>query len=274
MPNDGGNLLLTDEEKVELLKDAPSATRFIRPFLGSQEFIHGISRWCLWLNNASPEELLKVPEVMRRIEAVRTCRLKSNRSTTRELANTPTVFGENRQPTERYLAIPEVSSERRKYVPIGYLNPEVVASNKLYTISNANLFTFGVAASLMHMAWMRQVTGRLKSDFQYSGNMVYNSFPWPEPTDKQHKAVEDAAQAVLDVRKEFPEATLATLYDPLTMPPSLVKAHAALDRAVDKCYRPEPFTSERQRVEHLFALYEKLTAPLLPATPKKRTRKT
>jgi hypothetical protein len=272
MPNDGGYLLLSDEEKSKLVRDEPAAAQFIRRFLGSEEFIHSIPRWCLWLADASPQQLRKMPEVMNRVEAVREQRLKSSRETTRELSKVPTLFGEIRQPVMRYLAIPEVSSERRNYIPIAFLEPNVIASNKIYTISGANDFIFGVLSSAMHMAWVRQVSGRLKSDFQYSGKVVYNNFPWPEPTGKQRAAVEKAAQGVLDTRKKFPDSTLADLYDPLSMPPALVKAHADLNRAVDLCYRPQPFDNDRQRVEHLFALYEKLTAPLLPPAKKTRSR--
>ncbi len=273
MPNDGGHLLLSDEEKRELIEKEPAASRFLRPFIGSEELIHGIPRWCLWLVKASPQELRAMPEVMKRVEAVRQRRLKSTREATRKLAKVPTLFGEIRQPTRSYLAIPEVSSERRPYIPIAFLSGEIIASNKLYTVSQADLFIFGILSSAMHMAWVRQVSGRLESRFQYSGKVVYNNFSFPEaPTAKQRAAVEAAAQAVLDARKQFPDATLADLYDPLAMPPVLVKAHAALDRAVDLCYRPQPFESDRQRVEHLFALYEKLTAPLLPAGRKRRSR--
>lgn len=274
MPNDGGNLLLSDEDKKELLSKEPIAARIIRPFLGSEEFIHRVPRWCLWLIDASPQELRKMPEVMKRVEQVRLQRMKSSRETTRGLSKTPTLFGEIRQPLRRYLAVPEVSSERRAYIPIAFLDANIIASNKIYTISEADIFTFGVLSSAMHMAWMRQVSGRLESRYQYSGKVVYNNFPWPDtPTVKQRAAVEAAAQAVLDAREKFPESTLADLYDPLAMPPPLVKAHAELDRAVDHCYRPQPFENDRQRVEYLFALYEKLTAPLIPATKKVRPRR-
>jgi hypothetical protein len=176
--------------------------------------------------------------------------------------------------TTNFLAIPEVSSERRNYIPIGFLTPQTVPSNKIQVVPNATLYHFGVISSAMHMAWMRQVTGRLESRYSYSAKIVYNNYPWPEaPTAKQRAAVEAAAQAVLDARKKSPDATLADLYDPLSMPPALVKAHAGLDRAVDLCYRPQPFDTDRHRVEHLFALYEKLTAPLI-ATGKKGRRKT
>ena len=275
MPNDGGHLLLSEDEKRGLLARDPAAAKFVKPFLGSEEFINGIPRWCLWLVDASPQDLRAMPEVMKRVEAVKEQRLKSSRGATRNLARVPTLFGEIRQPSRRYLAIPEVSSERRSYIPIAFLNADIIASNKLYTISEADLFTFGVLSSAMHMAWVRQVSGRLESRYQYSGKVVYNNFSFPErPAIKQRDAVEAAAQAVLDARKEFRDATLGDLYDPLTMPPALVKAHSDLDRAVDLCYRPQPFENERQRVEYLFALYEKLTAPLIaPAKKGRRKRK-
>ncbi|MBI3026172.1 MAG: class I SAM-dependent DNA methyltransferase [Candidatus Tectomicrobia bacterium] len=274
MPNDGGHLLLTDSEKTELLKKEPDAKRFIRPFLGSQEFINGSQRWCIWLKDAPPAEVRALSEVMERVEAVKKHRLESPRETTRELAKKPMLFGEIRQPSEKYLAIPKTSSERRAYIPIAFLDSRTVASTELFTMPNAMPYHFGILSSAMHMAWVKQVCGRLKSDYRYSNSLVYNNYPWPEaPSAKQRAAVEKGAQAVLDAREEFPNATLADLYDPLAMPPALVKAHAGLDRAVDLCYRPRPFESDRQRVEHLFALYEKLTAPLIPASKKGRRKK-
>ena len=169
--------------------------------------------------------------------------------------------------------MPEVSSERRNYIPIGFMKPGVLCSNLVKIIPRAELFDFGVLTSTMHMAWVRAVCGRLESRYRYSSKLVYNNFPWPEmPSAKQRAAVELAARAVLETRKAFPDATLADLYDPLSMPAALVKAHAELDRAVDLCYRPQPFDSDRYRVEHLFALYEKLTAPLLPGTKKRRSK--
>ena len=176
-------------------------------------------------------------------------------------------------PTGPYLVIPEVSSERRTYIPIGFLTPEVICSNKLRILPDATPFHFGVLSSAMHMAWVKQVTGRLESRFQSSVTLVFNNYPWPEAaTPAQRSAVEKAAQAVLDARTKFPASTLADLYDPLAMPPALANAHAALDRAVDKCYRSDPFPSDRARVEHLFALYEKITAPLAPTAKPRQKR--
>jgi hypothetical protein len=274
MPNDGGHLILTDEEKAILLKDAPAVKQFIRPFLGAEEFINGGSRWCLWLKDASPAKLRAFPEVMERIEEVRKHREASSRETTRELAKTPSLFGEIRQPDSEYLLIPSVSSEKRQYIPIGFMPRTVIGSNLVLFVPDATLYHFAVLSSAMHMAWVRQVGGRLESRYRYSNKLVYNNFPWPEaPMAKQRATVQEAAQGVLDARKKFPDATLADLYDPLAMPPALAKAHAVLDRAVDLCYRPQPFQNDRQRVEHLFALYEKLTEPLI-APAKKAHRKT
>ncbi|PYV35849.1 MAG: SAM-dependent methyltransferase [Acidobacteria bacterium] len=273
MPNDGGQLILTDKEKTALLENDPAAKKFIRPFLGAEEFIHGRYRWCLWLKDASPAELRALPEVMERVQGVRKHREASPRETTRELAKTPTLFGEIRQPENDYLLIPSVSSETRRYIPIGFMPKTVIGSNLVLFVPDATLYHFGVLSSLMHMAWMKQICGRLESRYRYSNRLVYNNYPWPEaPSVKQRSAVEAGAQAVLDGRKEFPAATLADLYDPLAMPPALVKAHADLDRAVDLCYRPQPFQNDRQRVEHLFALYEQLTTPLIPPAKKARRK--
>lgn len=273
MPNDGGHLILDETEKIELIKKAPESSKFIRPFVGAVEFIHGKNRWCLWLKGVSPAEFRKLPEIVERIERVRQDREASPRETTRELAKYPALFGEIRQPSSSYLVIPKTSSERRRYIPIAILMPEVISSTELQMIPDFTIFHFGILTSSMHMAWTRQVCGRLKSDYRYSNKLVYNNFPWPEsPTDKQRAAVESAAQAVLEARKWHPNSTLADLYDPLSMPPNLVKAHVHLDRAVELCYRPQLFDNDRQRVEYLFALYEKLTAPLIPQPPKRRRK--
>jgi hypothetical protein len=274
MPNDGGNLLLTTEEKDQLLTKEPQAAPFIRKFLGSEEFINGIDRWCLWLKNADPKKIRSMPEVAKRIEAVKAARSASSREATRKLAAYPSLFGEDRQPATRYLLIPGVSSERRRYVPIGFFDPDVVASNLVNIVPNATLFHFGMVSSTMHMAWMRQVCGRLESRYRYSNKLVYNNFSWPQEAGGEQRAkVEQAAQAVLDAREQFAGSTLADLYDPVAMPPALAKAHAALDQAVDRCYRKEPFHTDRERVEYLFALYEKLAAPLTAQAKKARKAK-
>ena len=271
MPNDGGNLLLSPAEKEALLEAEPAAAPFIRPFLGSEEFINGLERWCLWLKDASPGQLRNLPLVLKRVEAVRAARAGSSREATRKLAAYPSLFGEDRQPKTRYLLIPGVSSERRKYVPLGFLPPEVIASNLVNVVDGGTVYHLGIISSTMHMAWLRQVGGRLKSDYRYSAKLVYNNFPWPmEATEEQKSRVEQLAQGVLDARALFPGSTLADLYDPLAMPPALAKAHEALDRAVERCYRKEPFESDRQRVEYLFALHERLTAPLAVEGKKKK----
>jgi hypothetical protein len=286
MPNDGGNLLLTPADKHELLLVEPDAAEFIRPFIGSEEFINGIERWCLWLEGISAAKLRSMPAVFKRVSAVKQHRLNSTRAATRQLANKPTEFAENRQPHSSYLLIPGVSSENRPYVPIGFIRPHVVASNLVNIVPGATLYHFGVLTSNMHMAWMKHVCGRLKSDFRYSNQIVYNNFPWPEDISESNLTrVTSLAQQVLDtriecgdgrhgylpVRKKSAACTLADLYDPVSMPPKLAKAHEQLDRAVDRCYRKEPFLTDRQRVEYLFALYEQLAAPLV-AKPAKRKK--
>jgi hypothetical protein len=274
-PIDDSNYLFTPEEKNQFLKIEPKARPYFRRWIGSVEFINGTERWCLWLGECSPETLREMPDVWKRVEAVRKFRLNSKSVPTKKLAGTPTRFHVENMPKRKYLVIPEVSSERRPYIPIGYLSPKILSSNLVKIRPDASYFHFGILSSSMHMAWVRQVGGRLKSDYRYSAKLVYNNYPWPEsPTEKQRRAVEEAAQGVLDAREEFLRvgATLADLYDPIAMPPKLAKAHAALDWAVDRCYRAQPFTSERQRVELLFALYEKLTAPLIAAGEKKKRK--
>jgi len=211
---------------------------------------------------------------MRRVEAVKKWREASNRETTKKLSLTPTSFAEIRQPTTDYVAVPTLSSERRMYIPMAFLPAEVIASNQLYILPDATLFHFGILTSAMHMAWVRYTCGRLESRYRYSAGIVYNNYPWPdEPTDKLRTAVEAAAQAVLDARAQFPQSSLADLYDPLTMPPALVKAHQALDRAVDACYRKAAFANDAQRVEFLFERYQQLTSLLPAETAKPKRRK-
>ncbi len=273
MPNDGGNLLLTDEERDHLLSESPEARPLIRPLLSADEYLNGRNRWCLWLEGVSPQTIRGIHEVYRRVKEVRTYRESSKRETTVKLASQPALFGENRQPASKYVLVPCHSSETRKYIPVSYFPPRYILNNSCLCLPNAKLYHFGVLSSSMHMVWVRQVCGRLKSDFRYSVNLVYNNYPWPEkPTAKQRAAVETTAQNVIDARKESPDSTLADLYDPLAMPAALVKAHDALDRAVDLCYRLQPFDSGRQRVEFLFALYEKLSAPLNFPAKKARRR--
>jgi hypothetical protein len=272
-PSDGGNLLLTPDEKNQLLHDEPGAAPWLRRYVGSEEFINGIERWCLWLNGIPPQELRSLPHVMARVEAVRDFRLNSTAEPTRRAAERPGRFFFVSQPDGPYILVPEVSSERRRYVPIGLMPAEVISSNKNYLVAEASLYLFGLLQSAMHMAWLASVGGRLESRFQYSASMVYNTFPWPDPGDKHRAAIETAAQAVLDVRAQFPNATLADLYDPLTMPPPLLKAHQALDRAVDAAYGRKSFTREAERVAFLFERYQALTSLLPEAKTRTRTRR-
>ena len=272
-PIDGGHYLFTPEQRDEFVRKEPQAAKWFRRWLGADEFINGYERWCLWLGECPPAELRQMPEALKRVEAVRKTRLASSSAPTRKLAQTPTRFHVENRPTSNYLIIPEVSSERRRYIPIGYESPETLSSNLVKIVPNASLYHFGVLTSEMHMTWVRYVCGRLKSDYRYSKDIVYNNYPWPQqPTEKLAKAVEMAAQTVLDVRASFVGNTLADLYDPLTMPPALVKAHATLDRAVDACYRPQAFANDVKRMEFLFALYEQYTVPLLGAVGKKKKR--
>jgi hypothetical protein len=273
-PTEGGNLLLNDEEKQTLIAAEPQAERWLRPYLMGAEFLNGISRWCLWLKGISPTELRAMPHVMRRVEGVKAMRLASAKAATVELANTPTLFGEIRQPTSpRYLAIPKVSSERRRFIPIGYLDASVICGDKIFFISDADLFAFGILSSTMHNAWMRTTCGRLKSDYSYSNTIVYNNFPWPQSLDeKKQSAIEAAGQAILDARALYPDSTLADLYDPTAMPPELQDAHRKLDKAVDAAYSYKGSKEDAARVAFLFERYQQLTS-LLPTATVKKTRK-
>jgi hypothetical protein len=267
--SDDMGLILNSKSIDLILSECPEFTPYIRMLYGGEEYINGDQRWCLWLVDAPPAIITKSQEVRRRIEGVRKFREKSNRPQTKKLAITPQLFGEIRQPSSQYLIIPKVSSEVRRYIPIGFVMPDVIASGSSLIVPDADVWDFGVLTSAIHNAWLKVVGGRMKSDPQYSNEIVYNNFPWPmDATEAQRETVEKAAQAVLDARAQFPDSTLADLYDPIAMPPALAKAHAALDLAVDRCYRKEPFNSDRERVEHLFALYEKLIEPLA-ATPQK-----
>ena len=263
MPNDGGWLLLDNEQKIQILNEDPSADFLIRPMLSAHEFLNGENRWCLWLQEVSPNELRKHPQILDRISKVREHRIKSNREATKKLAATPTLFGEIRQPDSPYILIPRHSSENRSIIPFGLFNSNYIASDSCLFVPDATLYHFGILQSRMHMSWVSYTCGRLESSYRYSAEGVYNNYPWPEaPTEKQKLAVEEAAQVVLDARAQFPDSSLADLYDPNTMPPVLVKAHQQLDKAVDLCYRPQPFVSESKRIEYLFELYEKYTGGL------------
>jgi hypothetical protein len=274
MPNDGGYLLLSETEKQALISKESAVEQWIRPFSMGDEFINAIPRYCLWLVDCPLSEIKQMSTVMSRIEKVQQHRRSSKRLTTNDLAASSHLFGEIRQPTTRYLAIPCVSSERRLYIPIEFLPHDHIAGNKLEMIPAASNYHFGILTSTMHMAWVSTVCGRLGSSYNYSINIVYNNFPWPEAiTDKQREKIEQAAQAVLDARIQSPNAALATLYNPLTMPPELVKAHRQLDRAVDAAYSKQKFNGDTDRVAFLFAQYQKIIAPLDPQQPKRRIAK-
>jgi hypothetical protein len=281
-PTDGGHLLLDDAEKESLVKAEPQVAQWIRPFMGAEEFINKTARWCLWLVDCPPKELRLMPEVMKRVQSVKAMRLASTDKQTQQDAGTPTQFQKIRQPASNYLLIPSVSSERRNYVPIGFIDAHVIVSNLVYAVPDATLFHFGVMTSSMHNAFMRFTCGRLKSDFRYSNTIVYNNYPWPgfagEPLrDKHRTAIEQAAQCVLDARAQFASSSLADLYDPLTMPPALLKAHQKLDTAVDTAYQPsggkKTYATDAERVAFLLDLYQRITS-LLPAPAAQKTRKT
>jgi hypothetical protein len=270
---DDGHFMLTLEEVNELKTKYPESSKFIRPFVGGGDFINGNVRYCLWLKDAPLNEIRHIPFIQERIERVKNFRLASTKARTRHWANFPTLFSEDRQPTTRYLMFPKVSSERRAYIPFAYVEPEFIINNTASFIPDASLYLFGILESKMHMAWMSYVCGRMKSDFIYSNKIVYNNYPWPENVnEKQIKAVEKAVESVLSARKEFPTYSLADLYDPLTMPPVLVKAHQELDKAVDLCYRPQPFINAAKRIEFLFELYEKYTADLFTKEKAKKPK--
>ncbi len=273
MPLDGGNLLLSDEEKIQFIKKEPLAEKYIKPLISAHEFLNEKKRWCLWLVDVNPNIINNLPEVMNRVKLVRKFRLESIAPSTQKFAETPTLFRDRNQP-DSFIVVPRVSSENRKYIPLGFFDKNSIVGDTCMSIPNGNIYHFGVLMSIMHMTWVRYTCGRLKSDYRYSKDIVYNNFPWaPNPTEKQIKAVETAAQNVLDVRAEFPESSLADLYSPITMPPKLVKAHAELDKAVDKCYREAPFTSEPKRIEFLFDLYDTYTSGMFPAEKKSRKKK-
>ena len=259
-PIDGGNYLFTEEEMQEFVEKEPASKKWFKPWYGSQEFINRKPRYCLWLGDCPPNELRKMPECMKRVNAVRQLRLESKSAGTRKLADTPTRFHVENMPKGTYIVIPEVSSERRKYVPMGFMSPDILCSNLVKIIPNATLYHFGILTSNVHMAWMRAVCGRLKSDYRYSKDVVYNNFPWPTPTDEQKAKIKETAQAILDARALYPDSSLADLYDETTMPPELRKAHQQNDKAVMRAYGFDiKTTTETSCVAELMRMYQKLT---------------
>lgn len=267
MPNDGGHLLLTDEEMRELVKVEPEAKKWIRKLISSHEYLNGKTRWCLWLIGIQPTELKKLNLVYKRVQEVKKHREKSDRAATNKLAATPYLFGEIRQPNSDYIFVPLTSSENRDYIPFDFIDEKSVANNSCSLIPNASLYHFGVLTSVMHMTWVRYVCGRLKSDYRYSNEIVYNNFPWPSGiTKKKKEVIEKAAQQILDIRQIYiaKGSSLATLYKPSSMPSDLLAAHQLIDKLVDKSYRDTPFTTESKRIEFLFELYDTYTSGMFP----------
>lgn len=258
-PTDGGHLILSAKEKADLVKAEPASEKYIKNFMMGYEFINNVPRYCLWLVGISPKELRQLPKVAERVALCKAAREISPDSGRRRLALTPTLFREQLNP-DKAIVIPKVSSERRKYVPMGYLGNDTIAGDKLFIIPDAEIYHFGVLTSNVHMAWMRAVCGRLKSDYSYSINVVYNNFSWPEPTPAQKAKIEQTAQAILDARANHPESSLADLYDDLAMPPDLRKAHQANDWAVMQAYGlPVKGTTEADCVAILMQRYQELT---------------
>lgn len=260
-PTEGGYLILSEEEKSEIIKDNPNVTKFIRPYMMGKDFINRKPRYCLWLVNASPKELKDLPKVMERITKVKDYRLSSPKAATRKKAETPMLFDEVRECTSYYVAIPKVSSENRKYIPMDFLPPEIIPGDKLFMLQGASLYHFGIMTSNVHMAWTRAVAGRLKSDYSYSNTIVYNNFPWPTPTEAQKEKIAKTAQAILDARAKYPDSSLADLYDDSVMPFDLLKAHRANDRAVMEAYGFDiKTTTESSCVAELMKMYQQLVA--------------
>lgn len=256
-PADGGNLLLDEQERDDLLKREPQAANFIKRFMMGNEFINNIKRYCLWLVNIKPEELNKMPLVRKRVEACKVDRLKGAPDR-QKLAETPHLFREQLNP-DNYIAVPVVSSGEREYIPIGWLNKSVIPGNKLFIILGASLYHFGILTSRVHMAWMRATAGRLKSDYSYSNTIVYNNFPWPSPSDKQRVKIEQTAQKIFDARALYPESSFASLYDDVTMPFELRKAHRLNDIAVCEAYKFDKDINEADIVAKLMRMYQELT---------------
>ena len=248
------------DEMLDFIKKEPAAEKWFRPWYGAQEFINRKPRYCLWLGNCPPSELRKMPECMKRIEAVKIFRQNSKRTSTKKLSDTPTKFQTENMPDNTYLLIPRVSSERRRYVPIGFMTPDTLCSDAVHVISNATLYHFGVLTSNVHMAWMRTVAGRLEMRYRYSKDIVYNNFPWPSPTLEQKAKIERTAQGILDARALYPDSSLADLYDELTMPSELRRAHQDNDRTVMNAYGFDiKTTTESSCVAELMRMYQKLT---------------
>ena len=261
MPIDNGNFIFSEDEAKKFIKKFPAQAHLIHRYVGAKDFLNGEPiRFCLWLFNVPPNEYARNREIMRRLEAIKIFREKSSAAPTRKSAETPYKNFSTPQGNKSYIIIPQVSSERRRYIPIGFMPPEVIASNLVQIIPSAQIYHFGILTSSIHMAWMRAVAGRLKSDYRYSGSVVYNNFVWCEPNLEQKKLIEQTAQNILDVRKKYPKSTLADLYDELTMPADLRLAHKKNDLAVAKAYGFENILDDEPKiVAELLKLYERLT---------------
>lgn len=259
-PTDGGNFILSRDEKVVFLQQYPYLSSCIKRYMGADEFINNKYRYCFWLKNVEPSVIRKCKPLVDRIEKIKECRTASTKAATREWASKPTLFTEDRQPNSNYIIVPSVSSEQRRYVPIGFVSPDTVASNLVLIIPDAELYHFGIITSNVHMAWMRTVCGRLKSDYRYSNTIVYNNFPWCSPTNEQKAMIEHTAQMILDARSLYPDSSLADLYDELTMPPELRKAHQLNDKAVMAAYGFSTKMTESECVAELMKMYQQLTA--------------
>lgn len=261
MPNDGGNLLLSEKEKNELLNEEPNSKKFIKNLISAKEYLNNGQRYCLWLEGITPSELNNLPKIKNRVQKVRNHRLESKREDTRKLADFPTQFGENRQPKTDYILIPLHSSENREYIPLGFINKDNIANNSVSIIESNDLTLFGILTSKMHMTWMRYVCGRIKGDYRYSASLVYNNFPFPaDISDNQRNDIVSKSQKILDIRNEFSNESLANLYNPLLMPPVLKNAHIELDRSIDKLYRSKKFKDDNDRMKFLFDLYLEYTS--------------
>ena len=265
---DDCNLIIEAEEYDDFIKKEPNSKKYIKRYVGAEEFINNKMRYCIWLLDVEPSEIKKMPYVLERVEAVRKFRLNSKREATKKTASTPTIFSVIHQPITDYILFPVISSEKRKYIPIGFMTPDVIVSYAVFTIPSASLYHFGILTSTMHMVWTKYICGRLKSDYRYSNDLIYNNFPCPEPNEKQKEAIEKAAQEILDCRKKFTNSSLADLYDPLTMPHAFNKAHKKLDKAVEAAYK-KTFETDEERISHLFYLYQILTVGLFADEIKK-----
>ncbi len=276
MPRDGGHLILSTHDREEIVKNCPNIENFIRPYTGAEEFLNAGQRWCLWLLHADPSEIKKCAMVVERIEAVKRFRLHSKAASTKAFAATPALFCQVAQPSTNYLLVPRVSSERRTFIPIGFVSSRVIANDQVLTVADASHYHLGVLHSTMHMSWVRYTCGRLKSDFRYSKDIVYNNFPWPDdPSSERRERIETAARAILEAREAHSSSSLAELYDPLLMPKDLVLAHQNLDKIVDNAYGYKGKTSDSERVAFLLGRYQNLTSlfPLVSRARPERIRK-